>query len=106
MSFIGQDLYQSGRVAAELVCIGQKGAGTFGVLHVDEDLNDSIHLLEKERGFRDYIKEHYDGTSKIESLNRKVFVFLFKKRLATLLKKSLIGDWSFYQEAQKRLPTF
>ncbi len=88
ISFIGQDLYHSGRVAAELICIGQKGPGTFSVLHVDEDLNDSIHLLEKEKGFKDYVNEFYDGHSVIESLNRTSSTdFSFKKRLATLLKK-------------------
>lgn len=88
LSFIGQDLYQSGRVAAELLCIGQNGPGTFGVLHVDEDLEDSVHLLEKEKGFRDYVKEFYPANSDIESLNRTSSSdFSFKKKLATLLNK-------------------
>ncbi|MBS1681712.1 MAG: substrate-binding domain-containing protein [Bacteroidetes bacterium] len=89
LSFIGQDLYQSGRVAAELICLGQQGKATFGVLHVDEDLNDSVHLLEKERGFKDFIKENYKGDSSIESLNRTSSSdFSFKKRLAALLNKT------------------
>jgi LacI family transcriptional regulator len=89
LSFIGQDLYQSGRVAAELLCIGQKEPGTFGVLHVDEDLEDSVHLLQKEKGFRDYLKEFYGDRSSIESLNRTSSSdFSFKKKLATLLNKT------------------
>ncbi len=88
LSFIGQDLYQSGRVAGELSCIGQNGGGTFGVLHVDEDLEDSVHLLQKEKGFRDYVNEFYHGNSTIESLNRTSSSdFSFKKKLATLLNK-------------------
>ncbi|GHM98683.1 transcriptional regulator [Cytophagales bacterium WSM2-2] len=88
LSFIGQDLYQSGRVAAELLCIGQKDAGTFGVLHVDEDLEDSVHLLQKEKGFRDYVKEFFPSGSTIESLNRTSSSdFSFKKKLAVLLNK-------------------
>lgn len=57
LSFIGQDLYQSGRVGAELMNLGQTESGTLAVLHIDEDVQDSVHLLEKERGFRDYFKE-------------------------------------------------
>ena len=30
LCFIGQNLYQSGRVAAELICLGQQGHGKFG----------------------------------------------------------------------------
>jgi LacI family transcriptional regulator len=88
ISFIGQDLYQSGRVAAELLCIGQSDPGAFGVLHVDEDLDDSVHLLQKEKGFRDYLNEFYSGNTVIESLNRTSSSdFSFKKKLATLLNK-------------------
>lgn len=68
LSFFGQNLYESGRVAADLVCLGQE-PGEYGVLHFDEDLNDSVHLLEKERGFRDYVKEKY-GDVPVHSLNR------------------------------------
>lgn len=57
LTFIGQNLYQSGRVGAELMHIGQSQAGTLAVLHIDEDIHDSVHLLEKERGFRSYFKE-------------------------------------------------
>src|SRR5690606_30916787 len=39
MSFIGQNLYQSGRVGAELMNIGQQEPGTFAVLHIDEDIH-------------------------------------------------------------------
>ncbi|HCW08980.1 MAG TPA: transcriptional regulator, partial [Cytophagales bacterium] len=88
ISFIGQDLYQSGRVAGELSCIGQNATGTFGILHIDEDLNDSVHLLEKEKGFRDYVNEFYKSNVTIESLNRTSSTdFSFKKKLAVLLNK-------------------
>jgi LacI family transcriptional regulator len=57
LTFIGQNLYQSGRVGAELMHLGQHQAGNLAVLHIDEDIHDSVHLLEKERGFRSYFKE-------------------------------------------------
>jgi LacI family transcriptional regulator len=56
LSFIGQDLFQSGRLAGELISISQKTNSSYAMVHVDEDLSNSIHLVEKERGFRDYLK--------------------------------------------------
>jgi len=60
LCFIGQDLYQSGHVGAELMYIGQQGDGSFAVLHIYEDMHNAIHLLEKERGFRDFFHK-YNG---------------------------------------------
>lgn len=57
LSFIGQNLYQSGRVAADLIGLGKEEPGILAVLHVHEDLDNSVHLLEKERGFREYFQE-------------------------------------------------
>lgn len=57
LAFIGQDLYQSGRLGAQLMMFGQDTSGILAVLHIDEDVQDSVHLLEKEQGFRDYVKE-------------------------------------------------
>lgn len=54
LSFIGQDLFKSGNLAAELVSIGQPANSTFAVVHINEDLPNSVHLVEKEKGFRDY----------------------------------------------------
>src|SRR5690606_22955970 len=58
LCFIGQDLYQSGHVGAELMHIGQHGDASFAVLHIYEDMHNAIHLLEKERGFRDYFEKN------------------------------------------------
>jgi len=57
LAFIGQDLYQSGRLGAQLMIFGQAQSGTFAVLHIDEDVQDSVHLLEKEQGCKDYFTE-------------------------------------------------
>lgn len=56
LSFIGQNLFDSGRVAADLMCLGQTTPGTFAVLHVNEDSKNSIHLMDKQRGFEQYFK--------------------------------------------------
>lgn len=58
LSFIGQDLEQSGILAAELVSIGQPQNSKFIFLHIDEDVPNAVHLKEKERGFMNYITRH------------------------------------------------
>lgn len=55
--FIGQDLYQSGKLGAELLDISCNNGGSFAILHIYEDIHNSIHLAEKERGFIDYFTE-------------------------------------------------
>lgn len=85
MSFIGQDLYQSGRVAAELMNIGQQDTGTFAVLHIDEDIHDSVHLLEKERGFRDFFKERNKAVFQIVDFILNPKEASFSDRLRDLL---------------------
>ncbi len=57
LSFIGQDSFHSGKVGAELMYIGQSEGGKLAVLHLDEDIHNSVHLIEKERGFREYFAD-------------------------------------------------
>ncbi len=54
LSFVGQNSLQSGKLAAELISMGQCSESVFAILHIEEDLNNSIHLTEKEQGFNDY----------------------------------------------------
>ena len=60
ISFIGQHAFQSGRLAAELLDLRNPPSnepGTYAVLHINEDPDASIHMIEKERGFRQYFKD-------------------------------------------------
>lgn len=58
LSFIGQNLFQSGKLGAELMHLAQNGeSGMLAVLHINEDLGNSVHLAEKEKGFREYFLE-------------------------------------------------
>lgn len=59
LSFIGQDYFHSGKVGAELMYLGQHEGGNLAVLHLDEDLRNSVHLLEKEKGFRAFFNDRY-----------------------------------------------
>jgi LacI family transcriptional regulator len=58
LCFIGQNLFDSGKVGAELLHLCQNGSGTFALLHIGENSSDSVHLLEKEKGFRAYFKKN------------------------------------------------
>lgn len=69
LSFIGQNLYQSGRVGAELMHLGQPGPGTFAVVHTYEDTHNAVHLAEKERGFRDYFQQKNKEAYNVLSLD-------------------------------------
>lgn len=73
VSFIGQDLFHSGQLGAELMYLGQHLGGKLAVLHIDEDVHNSLHLVEKERGFREYFKSKNKITFEINefSLNPK-----------------------------------
>lgn len=54
LGFIGQNLFQSGSVAGELMLFGHQAQTNVVVLHIDEDVNNSPHLIEKEKGFLAY----------------------------------------------------
>jgi len=55
LAFIGQDLLLSGRLGGQLASIGLVKTETLIILHIDEDLQNAIHLKEKETGFREFI---------------------------------------------------
>lgn len=91
LSFIGQNLYQSGRLGAELVQLATCDTpGTVAILHVNEDLDNSIHLAEKERGFREYFDKvgHYKIKT-VNITNRSHTVD--EKQLKTLLSDDVRG---------------
>ena len=69
LAFIGQDLYQSGQLAASLIDLStKKMTGTVSILHISENIQHSVHFREKERGFRDYFKEHPQSNMDIISI--------------------------------------
>jgi len=55
-SFVGQDLFQSGKVAGRLLEILVK-KGLIAILHIDEDYENAIYVQEKEKGFRAYFNQ-------------------------------------------------
>ena len=56
INFVGQDLQQSGRVAAKLLDVLHNN-GEFAIVHVNEKYENSVFMQEKEKGFINYFKE-------------------------------------------------
>ncbi|MDN5214472.1 LacI family DNA-binding transcriptional regulator [Fulvivirgaceae bacterium BMA12] len=57
LCFIGQDLFASGRVSADLLNLIKIPNKRILIIHFDEDPDTSNHLKEKEIGFRRYFEE-------------------------------------------------
>jgi len=52
LNFIGQNSFQSGQLAGELLYYGHRGPSAYAIVHIHEDLDNSPHLTEKENGFK------------------------------------------------------
>jgi LacI family transcriptional regulator len=83
-SFVGQDLFQSGRVAARLLDLLLK-KGTIAIIHIDEKYKNAVHMQEKEKGFRNYFSEL--ESNKFEILTCKLKHPQFDIKLIDFLNK-------------------
>lgn len=81
-NFVGQDLFQSGRVAARLLDLLLK-KGLIVIIHIDEKYKNAVHMQEKEKGFRNYFSELEGG--KFEILTWKLKHPQFDIKLTDLL---------------------
>ena len=54
LSYIGQDSYQSGYLAAKLIHYGQSAPCSVLIAHFDEETINAVHLEKKELGFKNY----------------------------------------------------
>jgi LacI family transcriptional regulator len=54
LSYIGQDSYQSGFLAAKMIHYGMQQPASILIAHIDEEISNAAHLLKKEQGFRNY----------------------------------------------------
>ncbi|TXD46744.1 LacI family DNA-binding transcriptional regulator [Polaribacter sp. IC073] len=70
-NFVGQDLFKSGRIAASLLQMIISKNAAIAIIHIDEDYNNSIHMQEKEKGFRHYFNELEDANYVINTYNTK-----------------------------------
>jgi LacI family transcriptional regulator len=69
-SFVGQDLFRSGRVAAKLLD-SISGKGQIAIIHIDETYKNAIHMQVKERGFRNYFETKENSAYTITTLKLK-----------------------------------
>lgn len=88
--FIGQDLYQSGRIAADLMFKTQKKKGKILIFHFDEEISNSPHMQEKERGFKDYFSEHDVNAQTFETFN---LIEAIENNVKTILNDSLSKEY-------------
>jgi len=82
LSYIGQDSYQSGYVAARLTHYGHPEPCSILIAHIDEEPSNAAHLLKKEQGFYDYFrKKDPEGKYTIyrSDLNRKSMTTFIKQ---------------------------
>lgn len=86
LSFVGHDLYQSGQLGAELLQINQPAPGTYAILHIYDDISNSTHLSEKEKGFKDYFKHLGQANNNAVSFDLN---FSHKKTLQKEIKELL-----------------
>ncbi|CDF80333.1 transcriptional regulator, LacI family [Formosa agariphila KMM 3901] len=80
--FVGQDLIQSGRVAAKLLHSMIK-TGDITIIHINEDITNALHMQQKEKGFTTYFKELNTSLFKITTLQIEA------KKLQTALPEYL-----------------
>ncbi len=66
-SFVGQDLFRSGRVAAKLLDLLYK-KGHLAIIHIDESYENAVHMQEKEKGFRAFFGEKESEAYTISTL--------------------------------------
>lgn len=65
LCYIGQDSYQSGMLAGRLLNFGLNDGDHAMVLNLDKEVSNARHLLEKERGFKDFFGRVEDKSIEI-----------------------------------------
>ncbi len=80
--FVGQDLFQSGRVGAQLIHKSLKKNAVIAVIHIDEVFKNATHMQEKEKGFRAYFND-------LEGDDFQIDTYKLKHRNSDNLKKTV-----------------
>lgn len=85
--FIGTNSYQSGRLGAQLLSMISASTGKLAIFHFDEELHNSPHMIEKERGFTGYLNEEGRLNSSFVIQSRRNY----EKRLESIFRKEQIS---------------
>ncbi|WP_139958470.1 substrate-binding domain-containing protein [Flavicella sediminum] len=67
-NYIGQDLFQSGRIAAKLLD-SLTNSGHMLIVHIDEQVQNATHMQEKEKGFKKYFEEKKESHYKVSTIS-------------------------------------
>lgn len=89
LSYIGQDSYQSGFLAAKLIYYGQPDPCSILIAHIDEEISNAAHLMKKEQGFRNYFLQNNLNQYSIQKaeLNRSNFA-TFTSQLDSIIEST------------------
>ena len=60
VGYIGQDSYQSGKLAGRLFDISIKSPAKILMLHLGTSVDNAMHIMDKEKGLSDYFEERED----------------------------------------------
>lgn len=66
-NYVGQDLLQSGRIAARLMEMIVPKNREILIIHLDEVINNSIHMQLKEKGFKNYLEQESNSSYKLKT---------------------------------------
>lgn len=91
LMYIGQDSYLSGYLAGKIFHFGHQESGTFLVAHIDENMQDSSHLVKKEQGFSDYFQQNTSPAS-YNIIHTQLNRGADKEAFAAQLDKLLTGN--------------
>ena len=91
LCYIGQDSYHSGKLGAKLLGFGLSSGESILISHLEETVYNSQHLIDKERGFKEYFADH-------SSLNIEVVTAQFENPYDEK------GLTKFYEDIFKKHP--
>ena len=88
--YVGQDLFLSGRVAAKLFYDLVPQTSTIGIIHINEEINNAIHMQQKEKGFLSFFKDVENGH---KVLTKTVNTTDMEETLRSLIKRHNVGSF-------------
>ena len=68
-SFVGQDAYQSGLVAAQLLDYGLTSGYDLAIVNLSARKDHYTHIIDREKGFRDYFSHHAGRLKNLKSID-------------------------------------
>jgi LacI family transcriptional regulator len=69
LSFVGQDSFRSGMVAASLINYGSERNSPVYIVNIISDKGTNMHILSREEGFRKYFSDLSESNRQIKTIN-------------------------------------